>query len=415
MSPSVSNLALHLFRAPWVVPVTSAVLPDGAVVMNHDTIVEVGLYSDLCQRFPDIPVTECSGVILPALVNAHIHLDLSVYGPVPQEPTAGTMCDWISALLKKRFNSNYSDQEIRSAAQKVALAQYESGVGLMLDIGNIDLGKFESCPAEIISLLEMLGPSKEAAQTTITAISDLSDDRMVTGHAPYSTTPDLLSYIKKRCTAQNGIFSLHLAENPDESLLFTYGTGCFSHFLKERGVVSDTFPVLEIDSTGVVGYLHKRGIFDEKTLCIHCVHIGDEEIKILAESQAHVCLCPGSNSFLSVGCAPLEKFLDLNMLPAIGTDSITSNPRLDLWHEMALLREYYPTVPAETILSMATLGGALAMHRDSDFGSLEKGRRSTILHLRSPQYEKAENAQQLVELVISGGRPDSIDWLSVSR
>lgn len=390
-------------------------LSDGAVVMDQRSIVAVGSSPEIFSQFPDVPVTECPGVILPALVNAHIHLELSVFGPVPQESPSSTMCDWISALLEKRFSSNYSEDEIRAAAEKAARDQYESGVGLMLDIGNSHLGEFVSCPAEIVSLLEMLGPSQAAQQAAIAAISELSDEQLVTGHAPYSTTPELLSYIKKRSTAQNGVFSLHLAENRDEFLLLTHGTGCFARFLQERGAAADTFPIPGIDTSGVVGYLQKREILDGNTICVHCVHMSHEEIKILAASQAHVCLCPCSNRFLSVGTAPLEKFLELGMLPALGTDSITSNPQLDMWEEMALLRKNHPTVPAETILSMATLGGATAMHYEDRFGSLERGRTSDILHVHGAQYEKAANGRHIVELLISGGRPDSIEWLSFSE
>ncbi len=415
MSPSRSHSALRLYRAPWVVPVSSAVIPDGAVVVDSNSIVAVGSFEEIFSQFPDVPVTECSGVILPALVNAHIHLDLSVFGPVPQESSESTMCDWISSLLAKRLSSNCSDDEIRDAAEKAARDQYASGVGLMLDISNRYLGTFDSCPAEIVSLFEMLGPTQAAQRDAITTISELPSERMVTGHAPYSTTPDLLSYIKKRCTAQNAVFSLHLAENRDESLLLIHGTGCFAQFLKDRGAVSDTFPIPGIDTSGVVGYLQKRGILDRKTLCVHCVHMSSEEMKILAESQAHVCLCPCSNRFLSVGTAPLEKFLDFGMLPALGTDSVTSNPQLDIWEEMALLRKNHPTVAAETILSMATLGGAVAMHRDNRYGSIEKGRTSDILHVHGEQYEKAAYPQQLIELLTSGGRPEKMDWLTFSE
>jgi aminodeoxyfutalosine deaminase len=406
-----SNSSRHIYRAPWIIPVTAPVLRDGAIVVNKDSIVDFGSYADVSSRFPDIPHTECRGVLLPALVNAHIHLDLSVYGPVPPESTKSTMCDWISLLLEKRQESDFSVGEIQAAAEKTAKGQYESGVGLMLDIANIKLGDFDTCPIEILSLLEMLGPSKAAEGFTISAIEELPQTQAVTGHAPYSTTPGLLRYIKQRCTAQESLFSLHLAENSDEAKLLTKADGCFERFLKERGGLDTTFPIPGIDSSGVVGYLQKIGIFDKKTICVHCVHLTRKEIEIIARSRAHVCLCPGSNRFLSVGIAPLEEFLQFNILPALGTDSITSNPDLDMWNEMALLRKNHPTVPADTILSIATLGGAMALYREKKFGSLEKGRTSSVLHIRGKQYEEAQNARQLLDRLTSGGRPDSIEWL----
>ena len=414
MSALNSDLPCHLFRAPWIIPITSPVIKDGAVVMNRDIIVAVGSYSNISSRFPGIQVTECSGVIMPALVNAHIHLDLSIYGPVEQESSQSTMCDWISKLLKKRINSEFSEDEIIAAAETIAQKQYESGVGLMLNVTNSDLGTFDSCPARIESLLEILGPSKPATQTAITVIEKLPKTTRVTGHAPYSTTPELLSYIKERCKRNNSVFSIHLAENPDESLLLTNGSGCFAQFLKDRGADSDTFPIKDIDGNGVTGYLGEIAILDDKSICVHCVHLSEEEIVLIAESKAHVCLCPGSNDFLNVGTAPLEKLLDQKILPALGTDSITSNPAIDMWNEMSLLRRNHPSVSADTILSIATIGGAQAMHQEKDFGSLENGCTSSILHIQDSNYKGITKEELLVERLVSEGHPESIEWLTVS-
>jgi cytosine/adenosine deaminase-related metal-dependent hydrolase len=408
---STPKSSSQLFRAPWVIPVTAPVLKDGAVVVDGKRIVAVGPYSELSRRFPDLPHTPCSGVLLPALVNCHIHLDLSLYGTVHPDPEDRTMCGWIRALLKKRQQSEYSDDELKEAAEKTAKEQYGAGVGLLLDIGNVTLGNLDSCPLEIRSLFEMLGPSRGAQQAAIKTIQTLPPDRSVTGHAPYSTTPELLRYIKKRCNEQGEIFSLHLAENRDEALLLVKNDGCFPQFLKERGAWDDTFPIPGIDSNGVVGYLQTLGIFDEKTICVHCVHLTTRELEIITSTKAHICLCPGSNKFLGVGRAPLEQILDHTILPALGTDSIASNPDLDMWLEMALLREEHPGVAPEMILAMATLGGAKAMQRENDYGSLEEGREASFLHVQGREYEGVEDADQLLDLLTSSGRPESIIWL----
>lgn len=402
-----------MFRAPWIVPVSSPVIADGAVVVDQDTIIAVGPFSDVFSTFPDLPLTNCSGVLLPALVNAHIHLDLSAYGTIFQETESSTMCDWITKLLQKREDANLSDIFLKNAAKKIVQDQYDSGVGLLLDINNTSLGSFDFCPVEIISLSEMLGPSKLSTEAVKSAIQKLPSNQSVTGHAPYSTSPELLRFIKTRCHNNNQLFSLHLAENPDEALLLSEGRGCFSQFLKERGGWDDTFPVHGIDSKGVVGYLHDLGILDERTVCVHCVHVTDAEIRIISDSGAHVCLCPASNKFLSVGTAPLEQLLQNSILPALGTDSIASNPNLDMWEEMALLRESHPDVSPAIIFSIATLGGALAMHYEESYGSLAPGRKSCILHIQDSCYEELGSPEQLLDQLTSHGRPDSIIRLRV--
>jgi cytosine/adenosine deaminase-related metal-dependent hydrolase len=281
----------------------------------------------------------------------------------------------------------------------------------MLDIGNTYLGMFDSCPVEIHSLREMLGPSESATQAAIAAIEEIPLEQAVTGHAPYSTSPKLLQYIKNRCRKHDQIFSLHLAENVDEGLLLAKGDGCFAKFLNERGGSDSPFPIPGIDSSAVVGYLQQLEILDSKTLCVHCVHLNDEEIQILADTNAHVCLCPGSNKFLNVGKVRLQALLDQDILPAIGTDSIASNPDLDMWQEMALLRKEHPDIAAERILSMATIGGAIAMGRQAKYGSLEEGKTARLIHIEGGEYAQAANAEQLLECLTAAGRPELVSCL----
>ncbi|HIQ37005.1 MAG TPA: hypothetical protein EYH36_03265 [Desulfocapsa sulfexigens] len=406
-----SKPLLHTYRAPWVVPVVSPALPDGAVVVDNKSIIAVGEYSDISRQYPDIPVSFCSGILVPALINSHIHLELSIYGVVHPPTQTGNMCDWIKALLQIRENAVFSPGEIRAAAKKMARKQYDSGIGLMLDIGNIDLGMFHSCPVEIHSLYEMLGPSEDATQAAIAAIADLPVELSVTAHAPYSTSAKLLEFIKNRCRKHGQLFSLHLAENLDEGLLLSKGTGCFAQFLKDRTGSDSPFPIPGIDSSTVVGYLQQLGIIDSKTICVHCVHLSDEEIKIIADSGAHVCLCPGSNKFLSVGTVRLQTLLDHGILPALGTDSIASNPNIDLWQEMALLQEEHPGVSSENIFSMATIGGARAIGREIEYGSLEAGKTARFLHIQGVEFEDVANPEQLFECLVMNGQPDSVKWL----
>ena len=293
----------------------------------------------------------------------------------------------------------------------MAQTQYDSGIGLMLDTGNIDIGTFDSCPSEIYSLYEMLGPSKAATQKAIETIEHFSAEQSVTAHAPYSTSPNLLKVIKKRCRNQEQLFSIHLAENLDEGLLLSKGEGCFARFLQDRTGSDSPFPIPGIDSSTVVEYLQRLGILDSKTICVHCIHLNDEEIKIIADAEAHVCLCPGSNKFLSVGTVRLQALLDHGILPALGTDSIASNPSVDLWQEMALLRKEHPAVSPGSILSMATIGGARAMGRANDYGSLEAGKTARFLNIQDQEYEDVESSEQLLERLTISGKPESVKWL----
>lgn len=398
-----------------MVPVAAPVIADGAVLVAEDTILDVGAYSDISLRHPNVAVTQCAGVLLPALVNAHMHLELSVYGPVAPKSPESSMCEWISSLLCLREAAGFSQADIQAAAEVAVQKQRDSGVALLLDTGNSQLDKWQDCGVEIISLLEVLGPSKDAERTAIRKINTLAKDIVVTGHAPYSTRPGLLRFIKKRSLAQQSIFSLHLAENSDEYLLLTRAEGCFATFLRERNGFDGSFPISGIDTSCIVSYLKELELLDSYSICVHCVHLTAKDIKVIADSHAHICVCPGSNRFLSVGLAPLEQFLEEGILPAIGTDSITSNPVPDIWEEMTLLRASHLSVSDETIIKMATLGGARALHREDRYGTLSRGRSGCFLHVQSPFYKGLRNGSQILDRLISCGRPESVEWLSVAK
>lgn len=408
MSYSIDSSTAIIIQAPWLIPITSPVIADGAVLLQGNRIHALGSSREIYKDYPTIPIRRYQGVLMPGLVNAHMHLELSVFGTVEPENEESSMCEWIRDLLTKRMAANFTEAEIFAAAEKVIQDQYASGVVLLLDIGNSSLPEFLSPRPEIYSLLEMLGPSQVATAQAIEALNNLSEDIQVTGHAPYSTSPLLLQTLKKRSVQQNGLFSLHVAENRDESLLLLDGSGCFLNFLQERDAFDGTFPLVTDEQLSVVDYLDKSGILDKKSICVHCVHVSDDDIAILAQSKCHVCLCPGSNRFLHVGKAPLEQILRHGILPALGTDSITSNPVLDMWQEMALLRQDHPDVAAHKVLQIATLGGAKALQRDIDYGSLQKGQSANFIAVQDAMLEKVQNEDELLEILTTMGRPESV-------
>jgi len=397
-----------LYRAAWIIPVTSDVIKDGAVAVRDSRILEVGFWDDLSQAYPDSEVYDCSGVLLPGLINAHIHLELSVYGVVAQKNTDSTMCDWVRSLLQKRMTAGFSDKEIQIAAEKCVRDQFVSGVIALLDTGNNSLPEFSGKTPEIYSLLELLGPNKNATHATSEILDSLADETYPTGHAPYSTSPELLKTIKKQTLAKKSLFSLHVEENPDESQLLLHGKGCFYDFLKERDALDGTFPLEKAAYRSVIDYLDKIRILDEKTICVHCVYADSEDIKILARTKSNVCLCPVSNSLIGVGVAPLELFLAHDIVPALGTDSVASNPQMNLWHEMALLRKEFPDVPPKTILAMATIAGAKALGRETDYGSIEAGKSSEFIAVEDEKISIAGSEKELLDILTSIENPEKI-------
>jgi len=408
----VSPVSLYL--APWVVPVSSPVIRDGAVAVEKGRILAVGKASALRARFVGARVENCQGVLLPGLVNAHVHLELSAYHQIQRPTVDQNFCNWIRSLLQVRQGGEISPSLIARAARQEFDQQHNAGTALLLDIGNITSSPLAAVQSSLEStfLLELLGPDAKAEEQVLARMANLPDSMAATAHAPYSTTAGIMTALKKRADRLRHIFSLHVAESMDEVELLRSGRGCFRGFLEERGAWDGRFPCSGVESRGVVGYLEDLGLLDANLLCVHCVQVNEEEVRMLAEHGCKVCLCPGSNRFLRVGVAPLEMMLRCGLLPAIGTDSLASNEELDLWREMRILREDHPMVSSSRILAMVTLGGAQALGREQDFGSLAPGRKAAFLNVDSPALQGAKDAEQLLDMLTGGGRPEILRWVN---
>ncbi|MEN8256716.1 MAG: amidohydrolase family protein [Thermodesulfobacteriota bacterium] len=361
---------ITLHRAPWVLPISSPAIADGAVVVDDEQILAVGPYADMRDESHDTFVDHESRILMPGLVNAHCHLELSPFAELSQHPLEpGNMPAWIADLLALR--DGMDTDEIDSSVCLAALAaQYADGVGLLVDIGNAlspSVGAYSG--VDVHYFTELLGLSKQGTAHGLQIMAKHGPDHQFTGHAPYSTSGPLLQAVKKRTQQTEQLFPIHVAESLDEVDFLKSGKGRFRSFLEERGVWDGSFTA---PGLGPVAYLDQLNLVDEKTLCVHCVHLDDEEIALLSRRKAKVCLCPGSNRFLGVGKAQADMIVDAGIRPCLGTDSLASNPELSIWREMTILAEDHPGLDPEIIVAMATYNGAEAV-ADPRRGRLEKG------------------------------------------
>jgi 5-methylthioadenosine/S-adenosylhomocysteine deaminase len=150
------------------------------------------------------------------------------------------------------------------------------------------------------------------------------------------------------------------------------------------------------ESTGmrVIAYLDSVGLITPRTLLAHCVHVDDQEIKLMAQRGAHVAHCPSANLYLASGIAPIPKMIEHGVSIGIGADNAADNNNMDAFHEMRLAASLQkgvhmnPTIQpsAQKVFEMATLGGARCLGLEKEIGSLEAGKKAdlAILDLRKP-------------------------------
>lgn len=413
----MNDLASTLYRAPYVVPVTSAVIRDGGVLVRGGRIVAVDQFRRLRPQAGRVVELE-ERVITPALINCHCHLELSYLAALGQDDAlpANDITAWIRGLLACRAEAT-PDETIIEAGRAALAKQHRRGVALVADIGNRpasrELGQGQG--AEQLFFQELLGLTETAATAALAA---LEPEATATAHAPYSCHPDMIRALKEKARQRGGLFPIHVAESVDEITFLRTGTGPFLDFIGERlrqvgalaagQSLSDLLP--PPPGSGAVTYLQALGVLDACTICVHAVHLLPGEAELIAASGAKVCLCPGSNRRLGVGTAPLPLLLRQGILPGLGTDSLTSNTTLDLWQEMRLLHEDHPAVAPERIFRMATLGGAETLGRGAQLGALAPDHVAKML---SVAYNGS--LQELYPFLVSRGVSQEVEWLGADH
>jgi 5-methylthioadenosine/S-adenosylhomocysteine deaminase len=172
---------------------------------------------------------------------------------------------------------------------------------------------------------------------------------------------------------------VHIAESALESELVVEAAGAFADGLRKRGIA------IAPRARSPIALLHALGVLDVDPLLIHCVRVGDADVRTIAAHRCAVAHCPASNARLAHGIAPLAELLAAGVDVGLGSDSVASNDRMDLLDEarqallLATARERdVEALTAAKALELATLGGARALRLADEIGSLEVGKAADL-------------------------------------
>lgn len=141
-------------------------------------------------------------------------------------------------------------------------------------------------------------------------------------------------------------------------------------------------------------------------LVVHGVQFDGPDLSTLASLGVTIASCPRSNRHVGVGSPPLEAFYAMNVEVAFGTDSLASVADLNMFAEVAEARRIAPKVPPGRLLESATLSGARALGFEGDFGSIEPGKRASLIAVRFP-----ERVADVEEYLVSGIDAATVTWL----
>jgi cytosine/adenosine deaminase-related metal-dependent hydrolase len=401
---------MNIYAASHLYPVSSPSIEGGAIAVENGRIVAVGTLDDLAAAYAG-PVIDYPGcAIMPGLVNAHSHLELTHFPSwkirkgIDYSPR--TYIDWIIQVIK-----------IRRALTRRELEQSVlEGIRISLESGTTAVGEILS-DATLLPLyqcshlggrvyLEAIGQAPSHCESVISVISEsLSgswDGNLrpgVSPHTAHTLSPALLSAVRQLSDLHSLPLAVHLAESRDE---------CDFLFDSSGPIAEKLYPFVDWQEylppprrATPAGYLDGFGILRPGTTAVHCVHLSSAEVEMLKTRGVGVVLCPRSNEQLDVGKAPARQLKKAGIPLALGTDSLASNDSLSLLDEARfLLRQFPEDFTYADALRMATLSGASIIGMEREFGSLETGKSANLLVIDLPD----NPGRDLGEAIIERGR-----------
>jgi 5-methylthioadenosine/S-adenosylhomocysteine deaminase len=353
------------------------ILQEGYLVLEEDRILEMGLQKDLESRRKFDEVVELKNrLVMPGLINAHTHTPMTLFRGHVEGHSLFTMDGWYNTI---RVLELQMEPQMLPGAVAVSCAemirtgttcfadQYfwmdqiipevrRSGLRAALAYGIVELGKEEARQRELSAATAFLDTLK----------GDPLLDGWVGPHAFFVDNSEIAMQIE-----------LELARK--------YNTGFHTHF--GTGDEEDVYCQKQYGHSAIQ-QLKLMGFLEHPILAAHSITLQPADFSTVAHTPFSVVFAPSSDMRNAAGVPPVVEMLAAGINVALGTDNVTNNNSYDMFKEMtltgklmALLKRDPAAIPTRSILEMATMGGARALGKEKEIGSLEVGKKADLITL----------------------------------
>lgn len=353
-----------LLRNALAVPVISE--PRYADIVVLDGNIAALAAPDSTGSFDGV-VVECAGcVVMPGLINAHLHPELHVLKGIVEERG---LHEWEDAEHFEAAISFLSSSEGRSCQQAAIRASIAdcvlTGTTCIATYG-VTTGA-DDVAAEVLSELGVRG------HLTIRDIEFKPVGEM--GRPAHQMSPPRM-------------YRLHAEEALNEAELTAAAA---AHDRGERLVMhaAETEHRLSLVraafGTTTIRLLARYGLLSPRMLLSHAVYVDAEERALLAAHNVPVVSSPSAEMKLADGLAPIVEMMALGITVALGTDCAICNNSDDMFLEMRQmglsqkLKYGAHAVSAEQILLSATGHGARALGVEDRLGALAEGMAADLI------------------------------------
>ena len=298
-------------------------IENGAVAVGGRLIKDIGDTTELRKKYVNTEFIDArGGVIMPGLINAHNHIYSAFARGLSIKNYAPTNFPEILDGLWWTIDRNLLLEDTRWSAMATYLDCIRNGCTTVLD-HHASFGGIRGSLFAIAEAAKELGvrtglcyevsdrDGEEKMRDAVTenaefiryAMSDDSD--MIKGimgmHASFTLSDKTIALCREYTPAGIG-FHIHVAEG-----------------------IEDVNDSLSKYKKRVINRLYDLGILGKQTITGHCIHVDEEEMDIIKQTDAMVVHNPESNMGNAVGIPPCMEMMRRGIMLGLGTDGYTND------------------------------------------------------------------------------------------
>ncbi|HCU0876792.1 TPA: amidohydrolase [Morganella morganii] len=351
----------------------NTVFEHGTVVVSDGKIIAVG-GPELTAKYQAKKVLDVNGdIVMPGLINTHTHGSMTVFRSLGDD-----VPDRLHRYIFPLENKLVSRDMVRTGANLANIEMIKGGVTTYADMyyfedevaKTVDKAGLRAVLGETIINFPVADAQtpEEGIAYAVRFINEYKDHPRITPafapHAPYTNTTENLQKIAALSEELNVPVMIHLAETDREKEEIAKRTG----------------------GKSPVQYMADIGVLNNRLLAAHVIMADDNDLNLLKKYDVGVAHNISANTKSAKGVAPVTQMLEKGIRTGLGTDGPMSSNTLTTMNELNLVGKIHKletknraAMPPLTVVEMATMGSARALHMDDKIGSLETGKLADII------------------------------------
>jgi 5-methylthioadenosine/S-adenosylhomocysteine deaminase len=401
----------QIIHAKWLITCdqTNQILENHALVVSAGQIKAILPSKQATEKYTTATAHHYeTHAVMPGFVNSHTHIAMNLFRGLADDLA---LMDWLNHHIWPAEKAWVSQEFVYDASLLAMAEMIRSGTTCFNDMYFFLQATAEA--ADVAGIRANIGITVIGFPT---AWAQTSDEYIAKGlafheeyknhpriystfapHAIYTETEDTLIKIRDLAESYNLKINMHIHETADE--------------------INQSLAQFKLRP---LRRLHNIGFVSPRLIAVHMTQIDDDDMEIIAAQKPNIVHCPESNMKLSSGTCPVDKFQQMGINVALGTDGAASNNDLNMLGEMRsaaflskLSTKNPATLPTQNVLQMATLNGAKALGLDQVIGSLTVGKAADFIAINLDEIETLPTYHPESHIIYAASRNQVTDvWVA---